>query len=87
MASKERLFRNPQHPYTHALLQAVPVLIPRQERQRERAVIRGNVPSAINPPSDCRFHPRCPLGFEPCDDVVPEWREVETGHWVACHAV
>ena len=87
MAPKERLFGNPLHPYTHALLAAVPVPNPRQERQREHSVIRGNVPSAINPPSGCRFHPRCPLAFEPCDHVVPEWREVETGHWVACHAV
>ncbi len=87
MAPKDRLFDNPLHPYTHALLQAVPVPNPRQERQREHTVIRGNVPSAINPPSGCRFHPRCPLAFEPCDHVVPEWREVESGHWVACHAV
>ncbi|MDE0428545.1 MAG: ABC transporter ATP-binding protein [Caldilineaceae bacterium] len=87
MAPKERLFGNPLHPYTHALLAAVPVPNPRQERQREHSVIRGNVPSAINPPSGCRFHPRCPLAFEPCDHVVPEWREVESGHWVACHAV
>jgi peptide/nickel transport system ATP-binding protein len=87
MAPKESLFSNPLHPYTDALLQAVPVPNPRQERQRERAVIRGNVPSAISPPSGCRFHPRCPLAFEPCDHVVPEWREVESGHWVACHAV
>ena len=87
MAPKDRLFNNPLHPYTHALLQAVPVPNPRQERQREHSVIRGNVPSAINPPSGCRFHPRCPLAFEPCDHVIPEWREVESGHWVACHAV
>ena len=87
MAPKDRLFDNPLHPYTHALLQAVPVPNPRRERQREHKVIRGNVPSAINPPSGCRFHPRCPLAFEPCDHVVPEWREVESGHWVACHAV
>ena len=87
IAPKDRLFDNPLHPYTHALLQAVPVPNPRQERQREHTVIRGNVPSAINPPSGCRFHPRCPLAFEPCDHVAPEWREAETGHWVACHTV
>ena len=87
LAPKERLFENPLHPYTNALLLSVPVPNPRLERQRERTVISGNVPSAINPPSGCRFHPRCPLAFEPCDHVVPEWREVESGHWVACHAV
>ena len=87
LAPKSQLFDNPLHPYTHALLQAVPIPNPRQERQREHTVIRGNVPSAINPPNGCRFHPRCPLAFEPCDHMVPEWREVEAGHWVACHAV
>ena len=87
MAPKDRLFDNPLHPYTNALLLAVPVPYPRRERQREHSVIGGNVPSAINPPSGCRFHPRCPLAFEPCDNVGPERREVESGHWVASHAV
>ncbi len=87
MAPKDRLFDNPLHPYTNALLLSVPVPNPRLERQREHTVISGNVPSAISPPSGCRFHPRCPLAFEPCDHVVPEWREAEPGHWVACHAV
>ena len=87
MAPKARLFSAPLHPYTHALLQSVPLPNPRQERQRQHTVIEGNISSAINPPSGCRFHPLCPLAFEPCDHVVPEWREVETDHWVACHAV
>ena len=87
MAPKESLFDNPLHPYTNALLLSVPLPNPRQERQREHIVIQGNVPSAISPPSGCRFHPRCPLAFEPCAHEVPEWREAEPGHWVACHAV
>ncbi len=87
MAPKESLFDNPLHPYTNALLLSVPVPNPRKERQREHIVIQGNVPSAISPPSGCRFHPRCPLAFEPCAHEVPEWREAEPGHWVACHAV
>ncbi len=87
MAPIESLFDNPLHPYTNALLLSVPVPNPRAERRREHMVIQGNVPSAISPPSGCRFHPRCPLAFEPCDHVVPEWREAEPGHWVACHAV
>lgn len=87
LAPTARLFDHPLHPYSHALLQAVPVPNPHQERQREHIIIQGTVPSAINPPSGCRFHPRCPLAFEPCDQIVPEWREVDSGHWVACHAV
>ncbi|MBV7335305.1 ABC transporter ATP-binding protein [Chloroflexi bacterium TSY] len=87
LAPKRKLFTNPQHPYTQALLQSVPIANPKQERQREHAVIKGTVPSAINPPSGCRFHPRCPLAFELCSQVVPEWQETESGHWVACHAV
>jgi peptide/nickel transport system ATP-binding protein len=87
MAPKDRLFENPLHPYTRALLSAVPVPNPRQERQRQRTVVSGDVPSAINPPAGCHFHPRCPLAFERCSEEVPEWHEREDGHWVACHAV
>ena len=87
LAPSRRLFAQPLHPYTDALLQSVPIPNPRLERQRNRKVIAGNIPSALEPPTGCRFHPRCPLAFEPCSEVVPEWREVEDGHWVACHAV
>jgi oligopeptide/dipeptide ABC transporter ATP-binding protein len=87
MAPKERLFKNPLHPYTQALLSAVPEPNPRKERERQQIVLTGDVPSAIEPPRGCRFHPRCPLAFEPCVEDVPEWRQVKTGHWVACHAV
>lgn len=87
MAPKEQLFEDPQHPYTKALLSAVPVPNPRLEKARRRQVLGGDVPSSTNPPSGCRFHPRCPVAFEPCRVDVPAWREIGTGHWVACHAV
>lgn len=87
MAPKEVIFDNPFHPYTQALLSAVPVPNPKQERERQRILLTGDVPSAIDPPNGCRFHPRCPVVFEPCTERIPGWLEIETGHWVACHAV
>jgi oligopeptide/dipeptide ABC transporter ATP-binding protein len=87
LASKEALFEHPLHPYTQALLMSVPLPNPRQERARPRVVLAGDVPSAIQPPSGCRFHPRCPRAAAICSEAVPEWREAAPGHWVACHLV
>jgi len=85
LAPREALFEHPLHPYTRALLLSVPVPNPRQERARRRVALSGDVPSAIEPPPGCRFHPRCLQAAGACSEAAPEWREVEPGHWVACH--
>lgn len=87
LAPKEALFERPFHPYTTALLSAVPTPDPAYERARQRIILTGEVPSPLHPPSGCRFHPRCPLAGEACSSEAPEWKQVEPGRWVACHAV
>ena len=86
LAEREELYSHPLHPYTQALLSAVPVPDPVVERTRQRIILTGDVPSPANPPSGCNFHPRCPL-HEECQEEEPEWQEVSPGHWVACHLV
>jgi len=83
MATHAELYYNPLHPYTHALLSAVPV--PDPERKCQRTILKGDVPSPLNPPKGCRFHPRCPRRFEPCDQVEPKATVVMSDHEVACH--
>ena len=83
LADRASLFTRPQHPYTEALLSAVPVPDPGAEKKR--IILRGDVPSPINPPSGCRFHTRCPYAFDRCSKDEPEMREVLPGHHVACH--
>jgi len=83
MADTEEIFRNPMHPYTQALFSAKPV--PDPTVKKERIVLHGDVPSPVNPPHGCRFHPRCFKRFEPCDKEEPPLKEIKPGHWVACH--
>jgi oligopeptide transport system ATP-binding protein len=87
LAECDELFDNPLHPYTKALLAAVPVPDPTVEAGRTFRPVRGEVPSAINPPPGCVFHPRCPIAVETCKQMRPELRELRPGHWVACTEV
>jgi len=87
MADRDELYENPLHPYTQSLLSAVPIPDPIVERKRQRIILTGDVPSPVNPPSGCRFHPRCPIAEGVCSERRPDWRVVSGAHWVACHLV
>jgi peptide/nickel transport system ATP-binding protein/oligopeptide transport system ATP-binding protein len=82
LTTRDELYRNPIHPYTKALLSAIPIPHPRQKR--ERTLLKGDIPSPLNPPEGCRFHTRCPVAMDICSHEPPEFREVQFGHWVAC---
>jgi oligopeptide/dipeptide ABC transporter ATP-binding protein len=84
MAERNEIYRNPVHPYTKALLSAVPIPDPVLDAQRERVLLTGEVPSPLNPPSGCVFHPRCPVANDSCPAHIPELREVEPEHHAAC---
>ena len=82
-AQTDDLFASPKHPYTQALLSSIPV--PNFEEKQERTVLKGELPSPLNPPSGCIFHTRCPLAKDKCKNIAPESKEISDGHYVACH--
>jgi oligopeptide transport system ATP-binding protein len=85
ITDRTALYEDPRHPYTRALLSAVPIPDPAVEETRERTVLRGEVPSALDPPPGCVFHPRCPIAIARCSAEVPALREIRPTHWGACH--
>ncbi len=87
LADCDELYDNPIHPYTRALLAAVPIPDPVIEAKRKHEVVKGEVPSPINPPRGCVFHPRCPMAVDGCSKNIPEFREIKPSHWVACTEV
>jgi len=85
LGSRKEVYENPLHPYTQALLSAVPSHDPVVEETRERIILTGDVPSPADPPPGCPFNTRCPIAQELCSQEIPAWRELRPDHWVACH--
>jgi oligopeptide transport system ATP-binding protein len=84
LTTSEELYENPLHPYTRALLSAIPIPDPIAEKTRQRIVLKGEVPSPVNPPPGCHFHPRCSIAIADCSEARPPLRDVGNGHFVAC---
>jgi oligopeptide transport system ATP-binding protein len=88
LSNRDEVFDHPLHPYTQALLSAIPIPDPEKEAKRQRLILPGDVPSPANPPSGCRFHPRCSYATDICSEEDPEYRDIPSEsipHWVACH--
>jgi oligopeptide/dipeptide ABC transporter ATP-binding protein len=87
VTDSDELYDHPLHPYTQALLSAVPIPNPTIDRQRKRILLTGDVPSPMRPPPGCTFHPRCHMATDTCRESAPVGKDVGRGHWVACHRV
>lgn len=85
LADSDELYQKPAHPYTQALLSAIPIADPASSRQRKRVILEGDVPSPINPPSGCRFRTRCRYAMKKCEEIEPDFKEISPGHHCACH--
>jgi len=85
LADRNEIYLQPRHPYTRALMSAVPIPDPDKDRNRKRIILKGDIPSPLNPPQGCNFNTRCPMAAEKCFQEDPEYREISPEHWVACH--
>jgi len=85
LSDRSEVYIDPLHPYTMSLLSAIPIPDPVLEQRRQRIILSGDVPSPANPPAGCVFHTRCPYAEAICGETIPAWREIHSGHWVACH--
>lgn len=85
MTDSDELYRNPLHPYTQALISAIPVAKPKSEITAKRQILKGEIPSPLHPPSGCKFRTRCPLAKDICANETPALREIKPGHFCACH--